>query len=584
MQTTGINCIDLFALCPIAAIHDLDMNGVRSIGYVLLTLVVVVGLVGPATAVGGSDRHISAATMATEDSTADTSNVNVTTGPQLATVLDATEDEVQTDVENTGFEVSLEGADEETRAEVIAERAEELRERAEDIREQYEEATEAYEEGEIDESQYAQRLATLNARATNLLGSYEQLRLRAADVSALELRAAGVNQSALDAAVQNLENVNGTATAALFEQFTGQSDGHVEIERSDGVRIEITSEGGEQSREIERPQDDDPNLTVSGSAAFETARGALSTPERGNWTLTEATVKSDDGTYEFEFELRGDPERTGEAEVAVDGSTGEVYSLEEEIELRDDADDERDDDADDADDDDGGELVILVADGSPAPGETVTLEVLADGSPAENVTVTLNDRIVGTTSADGTIVVTLPESGEAEIEAHSGDAEGELEFEFEDDDEDDGEDDDEVASKLAIDAERSDETVTVTVTYDGSAVANATVYANDNRVGITDTDGGVSFEFDTNETDTLDLEIEKGEFEADVEYELRDGSLVKTESEDDDEVDSDEEAEDDEDAEADDDEDTEADDEGEADDEAEDDEDGDDEEEGGEEY
>lgn len=547
VQTTGNNHIDRFGLSPIPATSGVDMNGVQSIGYILLALVVVVGMVGPATAVGGSDSQMPAASMATEDSTENTSNVNVTTGRQLATVLEATEDDVQSDVENTGFEVSLEGADEETQAEVIAERAEELRERAEDIREDYEEATEAYEEGEIDESEYAQRLATLNARATNFLESYEQLQQHSENVSALELRAAGVNQSELAAAVENLESINGTGPAALFEQFTGQSYGEIEIERADGLRIEITSEDGEQSREIERPRDEDSNITVSQSAALETARGALSTPERGNWTLTESSVKSDDGAYEFEFELRGDANRTGEAEVAVDGSSGEIYSLEEEIERRDDGGEEREDEADDEGDD---ELAILVAEGSPAPGETVTLEVLADGSPAENVTVTLNDRTVGTTDVDGAVIVTLPESGEAELEARSGDAHGELEFEFEDSD-DENEDEDDIASELAIDAALSDETVTVTVTYDGSSVANATVYANDNRVGTTDTDGIVTFDIDTNETDTLDLEIEKGEFEADVEYELRDGSLVKTDTEDADDSD---EAEDDEDTEADDDE------------------------------
>ncbi|MFB6085411.1 MAG: hypothetical protein ABEJ84_01180 [Halodesulfurarchaeum sp.] len=507
----------------------------KSLGYLLLTLVVVVGVTVPAAAVSTTDgvsaTDGSAAVAATAQENTNNSSVNVTVGQQLSTVISVSSDEVQTDFENTAFEVSVEGASEEAQAEAIADRAEELRDRAEAIREDYEEATEAYEEGEISKSEYAQRLATLNARATNLLNSYEQLQKRAQNVSALELQAAGVNQSELRASVENLSSVIGAGPAALLKQVTGQSEDEIELETAEGLSIEIESEDGEQSREIERPRDDNRNITVNQSVALDTARAALSTPENGTWTLTEAKIKQDGGAYEFAFVLRGADNQTGEAEVSVDGSSGEVFSLEEEIERRD-AEDEEDEEeredegeeGEDAEDAEEGELAVIVSEGTPGPNATVTVKVLSNGAPAENVTVFLNEQAVGTTDANGTVTMTLPESGKAELTAQKGEAEGELEFEFEEEDEES-----EVFRQLNVDASLADDTVSVAVSYNGSSVANATVYANGQAVGTTGFDGTVTFTIDTNTTEELDLEVVKGAFEAELEFTVQNGSLTLTE-------------------------------------------------------
>lgn len=70
-------------------------------------------------------------------------------------------------------------------------------------------------------------------------------------------------------------------------------------------------------------------------------------------------------------------------------------------------------------------------------------------------------------------------------------------------------------------------TVTVTVTSGGDGVENVTVYADGEKVGTTDANGTVTFE--TNATEELELELEKGNFEGELEYVIRDGSLVLTE-------------------------------------------------------
>jgi hypothetical protein len=433
-----------------------------ALGSVLFATLVVLGMVVPVVALStttsepstsgrtGMSPGMTAQTdevtlvaqtdSATQTAQAD-SRVRAEVGPQLSTVIEVSSDEVQTDFDNTAFELSVEGTSEEAQAEAIADRADELRDRAESIHDDFDEATEAYEEGDLTKSEYAQRLAVLNARATNLLDSYEQLRQRAANVSTLELRAAGVTQSALDRSVENLSSVTGTGANALLKQFTGESDGEIELETENGLSIEVESEDGERSREFERPRDDTDTVTVSQSAALETARGALSSVG-GDWVLSSSEVDADGGAYEFAFVLRNASNLTGEAEVAVDGSSGDIFSLEEEIEPRDD-----DGEAADEEDDSDRELTMVVVEGTPGPNERITVQVLANGEPAGNVPVYLNDRPVGTTDSEGRVMVTLPTADEAELTAETDDAEAKLEFEFEDAEEDDQETESEPASE-----------------------------------------------------------------------------------------------------------------------------------------
>lgn len=369
-------------------------------------------------------------TAQTDSATQTNSRVNATVGPQLSTVIEVSSEEVQTDFENTAFELSVDGASEEAKAEAIAERASELHDRADSIHDDFEEATEAYEDGDLTKSEYARRLAVLNARATNLLNSYEQLRQRAENVSASELRAAGVTLSALNRSVKNLSSVTGTGANALLKQFTAESDGEIELETENGLSIRVESEGGERTREFERPRDDTGTVTVSQSAALETARGALSSVD-GDWVLRNSNVDEDDGAYEFTFVLRNATNLTGEAEVAVDGSSGDIFSLEEGIEPRQDN-GETPDERDDTD----RELTMAVAEGTPGPTERITVQVLANGEPAGTVPVYLNGRAVGSTNSDGRVTVTLPAADEAELTAETDDAEAQLEFEFEDAEED----------------------------------------------------------------------------------------------------------------------------------------------------
>ncbi|MFC4247457.1 PepSY domain-containing protein [Natribaculum luteum] len=484
----------------------------RQLLLVAMAVLLCTGAIGPAVVAGVStaDRQTNG-------------GVDVTAGAQLSTVVTATSDEVRTEFENTAFDERIERGNESDRAAAIADRAAVLENRSATLRAEYEAATEAYRNGELDRSAYAQRLASLSARAQGVVESYDRLEERAAEVDDFELAAAGVNETALADGKASVTRLTGAGSEALLRHFTGEERGEVELEFDDGVSIEVESEDGERSREFERPRDGNGTLVISQSDALAIAEDTLSAAN-GTWILDES--ETDDGLYEFEFVLTGS--EVGDAEVSVDGETGTVVALEEEIAARDEDEDDEDGEEDNEDDeidedDDDKRLAILVDEGTPNPGEQVTLVVLADGQPAAGATVAVNGQSVGETNDDGTITVTLP-SEEADIEAEYADADAELEFEFDDEREDD--------SRFQADATVENGTATVSVTFDGEPVSGATV-ATDDWSGTTDDDGVVSFPFElSDDEDELEVDVVSGELETELELES-DGDVVEDGDEDD---------------------------------------------------
>ena len=123
----------------------------------------------------------------------------------------------------------------------------------------------------------------------------------------------------------------------------------------------------------------------------------------------------------------------------------------EDVDERDDDDDERDDDgergADERDADLDAELNATF-DGDVVAGENVTLRVSSDGTPADGASVSVDDERVGTTDANGTYVIQVPDGAEElDVEVTHEDAEAELEVEFgEGDSEDDTEQSNETAT------------------------------------------------------------------------------------------------------------------------------------------
>ncbi|MFD1598030.1 DUF4198 domain-containing protein [Halobellus rarus] len=490
----------------------------------LLAILVAVGLAvgsvpGAALAVGAADLGGGAGVVAQADGNESaTSNGSATTGQQLATIIEITDDEVSGDVEAASLEAAFEDANESERAELLAERAASLREQANETVTAQREATAAYDAGDLSRTAYAQRLAVLSSRANTIDRGFEWLDDRAVDVSALELRAVGYDRSGNEAARDRLADLTSVGASALLAQYSGVQRGEFTLETENGLSIEVENEDGERSREFERDQPGDGTFLVNQSDALAAATASLSTDVDGEWTLRSVDRDEDDGYFEFEFAFVGN-ETTGEAEVSVDGETGEVFELEEELEPR-----ERDDDEDDEADETP--LSIGIVDGAAEPGANVTLAVTAAGEPVEGATVELGDRTVGTTDADGRITVTLPDDEEVEIEIEDGEREGELELRLRSISAEERADA-EIRERLTVDGSVDNGTVTVSVGYDGEGVADVTVLAGGERVGTTGENGTLSFAAPSTGDDELDVTLVKGAFEAELEFEVgADGALA----------------------------------------------------------
>lgn len=476
-----------------------------------IVAIVLIAAVFPVGAIGG---------MTTDTAVTDTADhrTNAPPGQQLATVIEVSNDEVKGDVEAAAFDSDFESATDTERAELLADRAATLRERADGLVADREAATEAYRAGEVSMTVYARQLAVLNDRSNSLIEAFDRLDERAEGVPEAELQAAGYDRSADEESRTQLARLTGGGATALFQQYTAERTGEFAIDTDDGISIEVETEDGERTREFEREQPGNGTLLVTQNEAIDAARGVLATEIDGQWTLRSAEADSDDGIYEFEFRFRG-PEHVGEAEVSVDGETGQVFELDEEIEIR--------------DTDDEASLQIDVLGGTVGPGETVTLRVTTDGEPAEGAIIEIDSEVVGTTDSNGEITVTLPNSDGVDIEAEYNGTDAELEFEFSeaamegvDTDRDDEDDIDVADEPLEITVFEGTaapgETVTLHVTSAGVSIEGATVEIEDDVVGFTDSNGQIVVTLP--DSDEVDIEAEFGDSEGELELEFDDVS------------------------------------------------------------
>ncbi|MEZ3143016.1 hypothetical protein [Halobaculum sp. MBLA0143] len=481
-------------------------------------------------------------TAGSETNETNRENVTAGVGRQLATTLTAAGESVRGNVSRATFRERFRRANETVRAGLLADRAAVLTARVAAVDADAANLTAAYRAGNLSATEFAFQTALVTVRAESVAAELRRLRSLATNVSGLELAAAGYDGDRVRAALATAESASGPAATALRRQFTRGGDSRVAVAGA-GRGLSVAGDGG-ASREFERPPDGNSSLTVDGATALATARGALSTA--GSWTLRETAVDAADGTYEFEFRLAADDE-TGEASVTVDGSTGAVVALEEEIETergppddvpgRGDGGDDEDGDEGDTGEDEGDEnsdeedegdqggsdegddedtddtdddrseagaaagLAVVLA-GQPTAGETVRVTVL-DRGPVANATVSVDGAAVATTDATGTATVPLPAAGETTIRAEANGSAGSLTVSL-------GERG-RVADGIDATGRVDDGTVTVRVTYEGSPTAGVRASVGGDRVGVTGPAGEVSFDADPG---SVTVRLEKGRFRA----------------------------------------------------------------------
>jgi len=370
------------------------------------TIVLTVVLVGSLLCVGA------AGALAVSDGVLQQERGTPETGQQLATVITVTDDEVRHDITVSRLDRAVDRGDEQELAAALADRATELRERASTVAAEFETATAAYENGTLSQSEYAWRLAILNGKATTIQDGIDHVRSRSEAVSPSVLEDAGYDEDALADVQAELEPLTGSGLATLLAQYTGEASGSFSVDAGNGLSLEVETDSGERSREFQRERSGNGSIVVTASVALERARGSLGGTD-GNWSLTTLELDRDEGTYELGFVYRSQT-HVGEAEVLVDAATGQVFSLEEQLEPRD---DER-------------VLGIDVHDGRLERGQPVTFVVTLDGEPVEGATVYVNDKRRGLTDGTGTITLSLPDTEDVEITAEHLDATAEFELEL----------------------------------------------------------------------------------------------------------------------------------------------------------
>ncbi|WP_332898407.1 DUF7096 domain-containing protein [Haladaptatus sp. CMSO5] len=471
---------------------------------VLLAAILVIGGAAPVLALPFDASGV-AASASSQQAAENDSNVSVTVGAQLSTVMATTGDSLQTEFNDEVFESQIDEANASTQARIVAKRIERLDARAADIRAEYERVTAQYEAGDLTRAQYAQRLAMLNARAENVLRSIDQTETRVERLSGLDLSAVGVNQSTLAGAATDLEPLTGPGASALQKRFVGEGTGNVHLETDNGLTIRVEDGDTDRSRTTKHQRDDDNSVSITQQEALDAARDALRGPADG-WQLTKSSVNERRGFYRFEFRL-DTATGAGTATVLVDASTGTVFSLDESLKRGNGADDKRQE-----------ELALVVAQGTAAPGQEVTIQAFSNGEVAGDVAILVNGERVGTTNADGQLTLTLPEE-DVTITGVRGDAEGELEFDFNTKNQRDS-----VFRDLDATATVENGVATVTILYNDKPVPGALVFAEGREVGRTNADGTV--EFATDATDTLDIEVAKGKLGAAFTFVIENGTAT----------------------------------------------------------
>jgi hypothetical protein len=120
--------------------------------------------------------------------------------------------------------------------------------------------------------------------------------------------------------------------AAQYGDYSSQEDqepeeqeNETEDEQENEVEENETEENEAEEQEADGT-DTSTALTVSESDARNIARQSLSD---NNWMLEESSVEEDEGYYRFRYIIQG---TDSEAEVRIDGSSGEVFRREEELE------------------------------------------------------------------------------------------------------------------------------------------------------------------------------------------------------------------------------------------------------------
>lgn len=306
------------------------MRSLRRAAMAVGAIVVVASLAAPS------------ASVATGPAPAGGDPVEVDPGPQLSTVLASQSETVAARVEETRFGARYaSGTDDRSRAGAIDRRLAVLVDRVDRLTRRYDGLRESYRNERLSASVYVARLASLHARAASTNRSLGRLERRAATVPVAVRQDVGIELSRIRSTRGRLGPLTGSDLRALLERVRGEVPGDITVSAASAAVSVSGAYAKTTAVAFSRAPDGDDSITVDAATARETARAELSrfpVPTQ-EWRRVDAVRNDVDGVFVFLYSYEGPGH--GETTVVVDGSSGEVVTLEGSIAIAEDAGDGR---------------------------------------------------------------------------------------------------------------------------------------------------------------------------------------------------------------------------------------------------
>lgn len=180
----------------------------------LMAALLVVSLVGMA------------GVVAAQDDAAAEAEIDVEPGERLNGVLYVVDAEIEGEIAERGFGISVaEAATNESEAEIVANRLDDVEERVADLEERQDALNASLDDGEMSEGQHAAEMAQLQTERATAERLANQSAAVAADLPEEVLAEQGINVSAIDELRDRADELGGEDVAAIAQEIAGPSVG-----------------------------------------------------------------------------------------------------------------------------------------------------------------------------------------------------------------------------------------------------------------------------------------------------------------------------------------------------------------------
>lgn len=238
-----------------------------------------------------------------ETNETDSGNNGMSLGQRISGMVAMEKENIKGEIDQAGFKARLAQADsDEERAEIIAEQLDETNKSVSELKEEREEIREQYKNGNISESEYTTKMATLSAKIDNAEEMTNESEDATEGIPNETLEANGVNASAIQQLKNNAQNMSGQEVAEVARSIAGKN-AEVEVEREDGeVEVEAEGENGEVEVEKERGDNGKQNAEVEVESENESTETETETESREEIEEEIAELENERQELEADYE------------------------------------------------------------------------------------------------------------------------------------------------------------------------------------------------------------------------------------------------------------------------------------------